>query len=261
MSDHITSERPSLDEFRDAMLALAPGSFGDRFGPNGQILEMVADAVVEGRLVFAGHITEQKLSKQAAAFPERLPSLSSITPFVFSMMVGGAEQPMLLLVRPNPRPDHQSTILLTAVRDAEGRFKLTDASKLFGSIQHFDDMATVLSATLRYLFTCEAAVTAAISVEETTNRSVKFSVLDVDKAIRLKAEKAPDAPSDSARPLTLNEARRALIEASESNFRALEVRVSQRNAAASRCRLPRGQGRTPVCRREPVDGDRLGARG
>ena len=36
------------------------------------------------------------------------------------------------------------------------------------------------------------------------------------------AEKAPDAPSDSARPLTLNEARRALIEASESNFRALE---------------------------------------
>ena len=53
MSDHIVGGRPSLDDFRDAMLALAPGSFGDRFGPNGQILEMVADAVAAGRLIFA----------------------------------------------------------------------------------------------------------------------------------------------------------------------------------------------------------------
>ena len=212
-------------KFVIAMLALAPGSFGDRFGPNGQILEMVADAVVGGRLVFAGHITEQKLFKQAAEFPERLPALSAITPFVFSMMVGGAEQPMLLLARPNPRPGHQSTILLTAVRDAEGRFKLTDASKLFSRIPHFDDMATVLSATLRYLLTCEAAVTTAISIEETTNRSVEFSLLDVAKAIRLKeAEKAtaaPAAPTDGGRPLTLGEARQALTAFDELDFRRL----------------------------------------
>ena len=77
-----------------------------------------------------------------------------------------------------------------------------------------------VSMVTRYLSTCKDAVTTA------AHNGVAFSKLDVEKAIRLKAAEkataAPAAPTDGGRPLTLGEARRALVEASEPGVRALE---------------------------------------
>jgi hypothetical protein len=201
----------TLTELRESLLSGSNGGFD--YSVHRETAEAVMDSIAAGRLIDAGRISEQTLA--AGDIPKDADrKYRSLAPIILSFPVFGVDQSFLLV--PHPSSGGEATLLsLAAKRRPNGKVLLTAVDNLAGSRElrrSMFEMTRELFTVLRYLSAGKDAITPA------EHNGVAYSKLDVEKAIRIKAP----ALSDDARPLTLGEARRALVETSESGFRTLE---------------------------------------
>ena len=134
-------------------------------------------------------------------------------------MNDGVERPELMVIQAEGKDGTTALFSLAALLDQDGRVRLFQARNLTGSAERQDAIENreiEICVVLRYLLACKGAV------EPVTHSSgVRYSRLDVEKAIRLKAgEKAETelvaATDDDYLFLSLGDARRALTEGPEA---------------------------------------------
>jgi hypothetical protein len=200
----------SLADLREALFAAASVGSDDLFVYD-QKLEFPALAIVAGRLLDAGCISDQMLSPQllvqtnkARAGLFRPPH--PVLPIVFSGAFDGGEAAVLIVAR--IVPGDAATVALSmydAKLDLTGQVRLLPVGLSAPSAERrevVEHAVTQIYEAIRFLqHTCKAAV------ETVTHRSgVTYSRLDVDKAVRLlEADDAtPEfaAVGGSRRPLT-----------------------------------------------------------
>jgi hypothetical protein len=182
----------TLEELRKALF---DGDVGQ------ETMADVHKAIVDGRLIDAGRITEDMASNQiiadakAALGKGRLPSPGSVLPMIFSLSVDNVEQANLMIVRPMPEDKTKArAAAFTARRDPAGRIRLVQLGALAESGEQRNAIhhgMAQLSVWLRYL-------SLKTSLEPVRHSSgVAYSRLDVAKATRFLMADKPSAKRDS----------------------------------------------------------------
>ena len=215
----------TIDGLRDSLFDAASGRLNliERDSPDRGLMEPVVLGIAKGRLIDAGRLDPQIIKRNLVEARQALKAYEAPLPYktvsiIFSVVSDGVERPELMVLQAEGRDGTTALFSLAALLDQDERVRLFQARNLTESVERQDAIENreiEICVVLRYLLACGSALTPTVH-----SSGIAYSRLDVEKAIRLKAaDKAAAEPAtspDDGRPLTLGEARQALMDIVES---------------------------------------------